>query len=129
MGAAMLGEFFDPLHACRRGTANLIIGIYLFHGACRGFVQLEISVDVLIFREKAFVIRLVPNLEIPLFDLILAVTVGDMSEKGFDQHFPFMNVLRYGFVHPPPENVFLLFRHRVGHETQLHERTDIVFQK
>ena len=84
IGAAILDKFFDPLHACRCGAADFIIGIYIFNGTRGTFVKSKISIDIFVFRKEIFVIRFVPDFKIPFFDFFLAVSVSDVAYECID---------------------------------------------
>ena len=76
--------------------------------------------------QKFVEVRLVPDFEVPLLDLGLAVTLLAVADQGRDEVTPFLEVLgRAGLPLPPEDGLFGIALHGGGHEAKLHERADL----
>lgn len=86
----MRNHFGNPTHACRGGTAHAIVCTYGFDRICGAVIQFKIFFNMLRFCEKTLMIRFVPNLKIPFFDLFHAVSTCEVANGLFNEIGPFL---------------------------------------
>src|ERR1700722_12981818 len=93
-------------------------------------IQLEVSRLPRIAAPEVQV-RLVPDLEVPLRYFSYAIAIDEMPRKLADQIIPLGIILGWRDVLLIPESMqrVLIGSQRLGHETQLNERTNTISQQ
>src|SRR5437763_903249 len=95
-------ELGHPRRTRRRWAADAELRVDCFDGAGGVFVELEIGLPVGLFPE-AVEIGLVPHLEIPAADLLLAVALLEMADEGGDEVVPSLGLGMRGIAVPPED--------------------------
>ena len=118
----VLDQLGHPGRARRGRAAHFQLRIDLLDVAHGGVEQVKVGFLIGVFPEAAQV-RLVPDLEIPAPDFLLAIALLQVTHERGHQRAP-LRKHRMGSVALPVENVLIRGPHRLRRKAQFHERAD-----